>query len=276
MTVKLSRHKVSRILRYYFRGMTQPVIAQRVGVDQSTVSLYATSFKKRAAVVGLLAAGREFGMITEINELRSLSVELLKSNLTAEDARQGVRIIKAFQKLGIEPERHTRVIQMCKKIDDPHFINAALKLNRIEAEGQMSYEEALAKYDLTVSQIPSKKTELSQMQTKLDSLNSSITEKNKKLHSVDTEIKQRQREAEIRKANLEREAETRKTNLEKEAETRKAKLEQEYTTRGRQLDVTLKEMEEVAELKTMLRNINLDIPTFIQLAKEAIYGSATS
>jgi len=134
----------------------------------------------------------------------------------------------------------------------------------------MSYEEALAKYDLTVSQIPSKKTELSQMQTKLNSLNSSITEKNKKLQSVDTEIKQRQREAETSKTNLEREAETRKTNLEKEAETRKAKLEQEYTTRFRQLDVTVKEMEEVAELKTMLRNINLDIPTFIQLAKEAI------
>jgi len=265
MTVKLSRHKVSRILRYYFRGMTQPDIARRVVVDQSSVSLYATSFKKRAALVGLLTAGKEFNVLPEVSELRSLSVELLKAHLTAEDARQGVRIIKAFQKLGIESEWHTKLIQVCKKIDDPHFINAALKLNRIEAEGQMSYEEALAKYDLTVSQIPSKKTELSQMQTKLDSLNSSITEKNKKLQSVDTEIKQRQREAE-----------TRKTNLEKEAETRKAKLEQEYTTGCRQLDVTLKEMEEVAELKTMLRNINLDIPTFIQLAKEAIHGSATS
>ncbi len=276
MTVRLSQSKVSKILRYYFRGMTQPDIARRVAADQSSVSAYSTNFKRSAALVGLLTAGKEFDVFNEVSELRSLSVELLKSKLTAEDARQGVKIIQAFRRLGIEPERHTSLIQVCKKIDDPHFINASLKLNRIEAEGQMSYEEALAKYDLTVSQIPSKKTELSQMQTKLDSLNSSITEKNKKLQSVDTEIKQRQREAEIRKANLEREAETRKTNLEKEAETRKAKLEQEYTTRCRQLDVTLKEMEEVAELKTMLRNINLDIPTFIQLAKEAIHGSATS
>lgn len=265
MTVKLSRHKVSRILKYYFRGMTQPDIARRVVVDQSSVSLYATSFKKRAALVGLLTAGKEFDVFNEISELRSLSVELLKSKLTAEDARQGVKIIQAFRRLGIEPERHTRLIQVCKKIDDPYFINASLKLNRIEAEGQMSYEEALAKYDFTVSQIPLKKTELSQMQTKLDSLSGFIAEKNKTLQSVDTEIKQRQREAEIRKANLE-----------KEAKTRKAKLEQEYTTRCRQLDITLKEMEEVAESKTMLRNINLDIPTFKQLAKEFIYGSATS
>ena len=115
MTVRLSRHKISRILKYYFRGMPQPVIAHRAGVDQSTVSLYASRFKGTASEVGLLAAGREFNVFKEIDELRSLSVELLKVNLTAEDAREGVKIIRAFNKLGIGSDQHIKLIQACKK-----------------------------------------------------------------------------------------------------------------------------------------------------------------
>lgn len=276
MTVKLTRSKVSRILRYYFRGMIQPDIARRVAVDQSSVSTYATSFKKSVALVGLLTAGKEFDVFDEVNELRSLSVELLKSRLTAVDAKQGVKIIQAFRRLGVEPEKHTGLIGICKKVDDPHFINAALKLNRIEVVNQESYEQALTKFDFTISQLPLKKAELNQMQTKLDSLNSSIAEKNKILQGVDTEMKQRQRETGIKRAKLEREAETRKTDLEKEAKTRRAGLEQEYEARRKQLDVTTQEMEEVADLKTRLRSINLDISTFRQLAKEAFYGNATS
>ncbi len=53
MTVKLSLQKISRLLKYYFAGMTQPAIAQKVGTDQSTISLYAKRFSERAAEIGL-------------------------------------------------------------------------------------------------------------------------------------------------------------------------------------------------------------------------------
>lgn len=254
MTVKLSQHKISRILKNYFTGMTQPVIAHKVGVDQSTVSLYSSRFSERASEVGLLTAGKEFNVLQEVSELRSLSVELLKASLTAEDARRGVKIIDAFQKLGVGTDQHVRLIEVCKKVNDPDFINAALKLNRIEAEVQMSYEEATLKFERINSEMPLAEKELEETKANLRMMVNIVAKKNKELQSVDAEIKQHQ----------------------KEAQTRKARLEQNYEDRQKQLDVTQQEVKEVAELKAKLRRDNLDIDTLIKLAKEAIYGSAKS
>jgi predicted transcriptional regulator len=58
MTVQLSPHKVSKILRGYFRGLHQTKIAEEAGVDQSSISHYADKFKKMTAKYGLLAAGK--------------------------------------------------------------------------------------------------------------------------------------------------------------------------------------------------------------------------
>ncbi len=55
MTVQLSPHKVSKILRGYFRGLPQTKIAKEAGVDQSSISHYANRFKGMAAEYGLLA-----------------------------------------------------------------------------------------------------------------------------------------------------------------------------------------------------------------------------
>ena len=110
MTVQLSPHKISRILRGYFRGLPQAKIARETGVDQSSISHYATRFKEMATIYGISAAGKEYKVVNEVESLRSLSVELYKSKLTMEEARQGHNIIKAFLKLGINPEKHLNLI----------------------------------------------------------------------------------------------------------------------------------------------------------------------
>jgi len=51
MTVKLSPQKVAKILRYYFSGLLQMKIAKKSGVDQSSISIYATRFKERVSDV---------------------------------------------------------------------------------------------------------------------------------------------------------------------------------------------------------------------------------
>jgi len=138
MTVKLSQQKISRLLKYYFAGMTQPATAQKLGIDQTSVSLYAKRFNERAAEIGLLAAAKEYNVYKEVSELRNLSVEMQKYNLTTEDAREGVGIIKAFSKLGVPTDQHTKLIQVAKKIDNPGFINASLELVRIEEKEKIS------------------------------------------------------------------------------------------------------------------------------------------
>jgi hypothetical protein len=246
MTVKLSPHKVAKILRYYFAGVSQPNIGRKLAVDQSTVSLYSSRFKERVSEVGLLGAGKEFMVTNEVESLRSLSVELIKSKLTVEEAKCGVRIIEAFIRLGIDPDQHIGLIKVCKKVDDPGFINAALKLNKIEDECKMSYEEATSKFERITSELPPAENRLKIIQTKLKSLNNLTAQRNSELTNVEAYVVQ----------------------LQKRAKAKEAKLQQEFGIKMKKLKVQYKEVEEVAKLKTELSQQGLDLPTLLKLAKE--------
>jgi len=246
MTVQLSPHKVSKILRGYFRGLPQTKIAKEAGVDQSSISHYATGFKEMAAKYGLPAAGKEYQVLNEVESLRSLSVELYKSKLTVEEAKYGVRIIETFVRLGVDPDQYTGLIEVCKKVDDPGFINAALKLNTIEAEGKMSYEEATSKFERITSELPPAENRLRGLQTKLKSLNSLIAQRNSELTNVEAHLVQ----------------------LRKEAKVKEAKLEQDFDVKMKKLNVQYKEVEEVAALKAELAKKGLNLKTVLKLAKE--------
>jgi hypothetical protein len=246
MTVQLSPHKVSKILRGYFCGLPQTKIAKEAGVDQSSISHYATGFKKMAAKYGLPAAGKEYQVLNEVESLRSLSVELYKSKLTMDEVRQGHNIIKAFLNLGIGPNQHIGLIEVCKKVDDLGFINAALKLNRIEAEGQMSYEKATSKFERITSELPPAENRLRGILTKLKSLNNLIAQRNSELTNVEAHVVQ----------------------LQKRAKAKEAKLEQEFGIKMKRLNVQYKEVEAVAKLKTGLSKQGLDLPTLLKLATE--------
>ena len=110
MTVRLSRLKINKMMRLYFVGLTQVDIAAKTAVDQSTVSHYATRFKEIAWTQGLLGAGKEFGVENEVDALRSLAIEMANTNMTTQEAKEGLSIIKAFLKLGVNPEKHAILV----------------------------------------------------------------------------------------------------------------------------------------------------------------------
>ncbi len=56
--------------------------------------------------MGLSAAGKEFGVYNEVDELRSLAVELDKTDISVQQAREGAKISQAFADLGVAPEQH--------------------------------------------------------------------------------------------------------------------------------------------------------------------------
>lgn len=254
MTVRLSPQKVAKIMRCYFKGMPQPDIAEKAGVDQSTVSLYASRFKDAADEIGLLSAGKEFGVFNEVSSLRSLSVELSKADLTVEEAKQGLNIIKAFSKLGVKPEEHSRLVRVCREVNDPGFIQAANRLNRIENENNMTYEEAMSKFQSALSSLPLAEKELEEVRSKLKAASASLAEKHRKLKELEVQI----------------------TQLESGAKRKAAKIEQELTMKMKQLRVKQTEVEEIARLKAELDKEGLDIETLVRLAKEFKYGTSES
>jgi predicted transcriptional regulator len=188
MTVQLSPHKVSKILRGYFQGLPQKKIAKGSGVDQSCISHYVSKFKGKAAEVGLLAAGKEYGVPNEVESLRSLSVELYKSKLTVEEAREGVNIIRAFQKIGISLEKHIALIKVCHEVGDPGFVHAAMKFSKVEQDYHTSYEETVSKFEKITSQLPDIEKQLEIVQTELKSASTALANKKQALASTEAEF----------------------------------------------------------------------------------------
>ena len=246
MTVQLSPHKVSKILRGYFRGLPQTKIAKEAGVDQSSISHYASRFKEIAVKYGLPAAGKEFNVFEEVSELRSLSVELLKVNLTAEDAREGVKIIRAFNKLGIRSDQHIKLVQICKKVDDEGFINTVLRFGEIEDNSDKSYDEIVSNFESIASQLPLSEKKLMALKTEIGSLNNTLTKKKSELAGIQSQLVQLREEAIAEKTKLQRalEAEMKRFEM-KEQEVKEAtKLKSELAKRGLNLSTLIKVAEE--------------------------------
>jgi len=251
MTVKLSPQKVSRMLAYFFAGMPQTEIARKVGVDQSTISLCVSRFKKRVAEIGLLVAGREYNVFGEVDTLRSLSVELSKNRLTVEEAKQGARIFSAFLKLGVDPEQHADLVRVCGKIGDPSFLDAALKLARIESDSGTSYQEAMSRFEQATSGLPVVEKQLEEKEDEMESAASRVAQKKQELASLKSQLERRQ----------------------KEVATEEARMKQDLEGRMVKLGVERREVEQVAELKADLGKHGLDIPTMAKLASELGYGA---
>jgi len=241
-------------MKLFFSGMSQQRVAEKVGVDQSTVSIYASRFRQRAGEVGLSAASKEFGMFNEVDTLRSLSVELARASLTAEEAKLGLKIIRAFVNLGIGPEQHQALVGVCKAIDDPGFVQAALKLSKIEAENNISYQEALSRFENAVSQLSSAEGKLKDVQAELESTNECLVKRRDEVAGLEAQL----------------------ANLESERKTQRATLKHELESSMKQLQVKRTEAQEVAKLKADLSKHGLDIRTLVKLAKEFGYGNTQS
>ena len=246
MTVQLSLHKVRKMLRGYFRGLPQTEIAKQAGIDQSSVSHYASRFKKTAAQYNLLAAGKEYQVLNEVESLRSLSVELYKSTLTIEEARQGHEIIRAFLKLGISPEKHLALIEVCKKVEDPGFVEMALKLAQIEAQAGMEYQQVIANFEEVQDQLPKLEEKVTGAKVELKTISDAILKNKQKLANQEAHLKKYQNEV---KAKV-------------------TQLEKELLSKMKQLEVEKKEVEEVAALKAEITKKGLNLNTLLKLAKE--------
>lgn len=246
MTVQISPHKISRIFRYYFKGVTQLITARKVGVNQSTVSLYVSAFKEMAEDIGLTAAGEEFEVFIEVDGLRSLAVELYKAKLTTEDAKQGLDIINKFIKLGINPEKHSAIISVCKEVDDPRFIHCAIRFMEIEYGSNLSYEETIQRFEDAAQRLAPAENKLREKQEKIKSINLLISQKQQVLTDLEFQLEQFRDEVNAKKAQLRRERED----------------------EMRLFQITHEEINETRNLKSLLRNQSLDISTLIQLAKE--------
>lgn len=250
MTVQLPRYKVKKVLKGYFSGQAQTTIAREAGVDQATISHYATRFKKLAAQIGIQAAGKEYGVLSEVDELRSLSVEINKSHLSVQDARKGNDIARAFLKLGVKPEEHQILVKVCQQINDPAFVHAAVSLVQIEAQMGMTYPEIISRGEQAQHNLPVTETKLAQRQAELKSVNDDFSQSKRALAGQRRELKQ----------------------CEAEVKTKETQLDAKLRNKMEEVAVKEKEMEDAAVLRSTLGQKGLNLETMAKLAQEFRQG----
>ena len=189
MSQKLSPHKVSKMMSLYFSGYSQTDIANTLKIDQSTVSMYVSKFKSISEHQGIKAAGEEFGIMDQIEALHSLAAEMKKAKLTIEEAAVGLKMVRSLQKLGISQAECKGVLQACTKLKYEGFLDSAVKLNKLEHETGMTYEEIVAKAASTGQELKQTQEDLLAVAGKLKATKEELanTENQKKLASQELE-----------------------------------------------------------------------------------------
>ena len=94
MTQKLSPQKLSKMMALYFEGYSQSQIADKLKINQATVSLSVGKFSALAEQYGLEGAGKEYGIMDQVKALHSLAAELKAAKLTVEEAKVGMKMVR--------------------------------------------------------------------------------------------------------------------------------------------------------------------------------------
>ncbi|MGD0856845.1 MAG: hypothetical protein ABSA18_13735 [Dehalococcoidia bacterium] len=187
MTTKISPYKLTRLLTLHFQGYGQVQIAQKLNIDQSTVSLYIARFCMQSQEEGLMAASKEAGIMNLIAALHSLAAELKASKLTAEEGKLGLKTRLKLEKYGVEEERYPELIQATAKMKDAGFLESALKLALLEKQTGMSYGEITEKYEAVMGQIE-------QQSKKLDDFKAATAKQQSALKSIEDKREVREKE----------------------------------------------------------------------------------
>jgi len=233
VTIKISPHKTSKILQYFFRGVPQPEIAKKCGVNQATVSRYALTFKTDADHIGIMAAARRYGIMHEVDSLRSLATELSKNRLTVEEARGGVSILKSFDSLGVLPKEHSTLVKAISKLKAPDFVPAAMKLVKLEADTGKSYPEVVSHFE-----------HLSSQSVQLQRSNADLEKENETLRQSIEQLDTAKKQKELGLKELEKRAEQRQSVIEREVARKMedARLMQERIERLEPLAEALRQL----------------------------------
>jgi predicted transcriptional regulator len=154
MPARISPEKESKIVKLYLEGASQTEIATSLNVSQSTVSEVISRFRKDASETSLDGASRSRGVLHEVNELRSLSADLRKAEVTVDEAKMGCKLIEELSRIGANLEMLDSLLAVYRRItpkDFPtdEFVQATARMVLLEKQYKMSYNDIVSAYEHT-------------------------------------------------------------------------------------------------------------------------------
>ena len=154
MAQELSSHKRARIVDLFFQGHSQPSIASKLGINQSTVSRCLGEFRSIVEQGGVETLEKELGtMMNDFRSLHNLAAELRKSKLSVEETKMGLKIHRMLEKFGIAEEHYDEILQSITKMKSEGFIEAAMRLVQLEASTGKSYIDIVSEFEALSSEV---------------------------------------------------------------------------------------------------------------------------
>jgi len=164
---KLSPHTVTKMMMLYFDGFSESAIAHKLKRDQSTVSLYVSKFKSLVEQQGLEAAGKELGIMDQVEELHSLAVELKAAKITVQEAKVGFKMVMVFQECGVKEDDYPDLVQACTKMKSEETAKAAVELNQLQNATGKTWKEIVAQGSSAHHELKQTQTEITSTVAKL-------------------------------------------------------------------------------------------------------------
>ncbi len=242
MPPRISKEKQQKIIQLYLEGVTVVKIGKKVKASTAQVSIEVKRFKTLSDQ-SLERAARVYDVSETVGEIRSLSMEMRKLKLTADDCNEVVRYIRKMEELGISLEQLKPFVNMIvrlqkAKISLDEYIEYGLKLEALEKETGLSYKEILKAAQKEVAQLQKAREQLKIVRQQISTERLSLT----------------------------------KLNTDRERRIRNAKLDNEKIEIAIAIDRLLKKLRissgDLKNFMSDIKELNLDLKTLLKLLRE--------
>jgi transposase-like protein len=130
-----------------FSGESMKSVAAKLGIGDNTVYNRFNDFREKAKEVGLMGVAREFGVETEIKQLRTLAGEVKEGELSVDQCIRGARIATVLRRhKAKEADLETFIDSAYKeaatqKISPSELVSLASDLKKYTTGKNQSYKE---------------------------------------------------------------------------------------------------------------------------------------
>ena len=175
-------------------------ISRRLGVSVGLISKVVSEFRGKAKALSLEEAAKMYGVWDEVKSVLELSSDLRRAGIPVSEAREGVALLKELRGLGVSVADVREWVNLCRKITQQEqlvsdYIQAAIKLSKLEGETGLSYRELLKDYEVKLSEfrglsekLKALKDEVKRLEGARERIEGELTSKRKELDELNRKV----------------------------------------------------------------------------------------
>jgi hypothetical protein len=180
---ELSITQKLKVVKLFLTGLSYDEIAEQTGISKGSVVNIINEFRE-----GHLPLPP--GMAEYIDQLRTLVVDMLKSNTTVPALKNYVKLHAKLQEMGVAGEQLEQWLDICqevgssKEVASNKFVQAALELAKATSGSGLSYADVIADYNAKLDAAKQLDKDIKEKKEELDQLRAQAKEEKKQANDI--------------------------------------------------------------------------------------------